>query len=83
MAEVDDLKDRYRRGRVGDVEVKRKLARALNMFLDPLRERRARYASRPELVEEILEAGIERMRQEAAETMGLVREVMGLYGARR
>src|SRR3989442_1826620 len=38
--EVEDLKDRYRRGAVGDVEVKQKLATALNAFLDPIRERR-------------------------------------------
>jgi len=81
--EVNDLKERYRRGRVGDVEVKRKLARALNNFLEPIRERRARYASEPGLVEEILDAGIHRMRREAQETMALVREAMGLYAATR
>ena len=40
-AEVEDLKTRYREGRVGDVEVKEKLTVALNNFLDPIRERRA------------------------------------------
>ena len=40
-AEVDDLKDRYRAGKVGDVEVKTKLATALNAHLEPIRERRA------------------------------------------
>ena len=40
-AEVDDLKERYRAGKVGDVEVKTKLAKALNAYLDPIRERRA------------------------------------------
>ena len=40
-AEVDDLKARYRAGKVGDVEVKTKLANALNAHLDPIRERRA------------------------------------------
>jgi len=82
LKEVNDLKERYRKGRVGDVEVKRKLARALNSFLEPIRERRARYASRPGLVEEILDAGISRMRKEAQGTMALVREAMGLYGGR-
>ena len=43
-AEVDDLKARYRAGKVGDVEVKTKLANALNAHLDPIRERRARRA---------------------------------------
>src|SRR5690606_23505047 len=42
-AEVDDLKERYRQGRVGDVEVKKKLYRAIEAFLEPVRERRAQY----------------------------------------
>ena len=76
--EVQDLKQRYRAGKVGDVEVKQKLARALNAFLDPLRERRARYAAEPRQVEEILREGTRRMQLEAQETMSLVRQAMGL-----
>jgi tryptophanyl-tRNA synthetase len=79
--EVEDLKDRYRRGKVGDVEVKKKLARALNNMLDPIRERRAHYQARLALVDEVLAEGNRRMRVEAAETMALVRDAMGLYGA--
>ena len=40
VAEVDDLKARYRAGKVGDVEVKTKLAAAMNAMLEPMRERR-------------------------------------------
>src|SRR5215467_8650168 len=40
-AEVEDLKARYRAGKVGDVEVKTKLAKAINAYLDPIRKRRA------------------------------------------
>jgi tryptophanyl-tRNA synthetase len=79
--EVEDLKGRYRRGKVGDVEVKKKLALALNTMLDPIRERRAHYQGRPGLVDEVLAEGNRRMRVEAAETMALVRDAMGLYGA--
>ena len=43
-AEVDDLKARYRAGKVGDVEVKTKLAAALNAHLEPIRARRAERA---------------------------------------
>ena len=79
--EVEDLKERYRRGQVGDVEVKRKLARAVNVFLDPIRERRARYEARPKLIDEILYHGTRRMQRESDETMRLVRDAMGLMKA--
>jgi len=78
--EVDDLKARYRKGKVGDVEVKRKLAQAINGFLDPLRERRAEYEARPGLVDDILIAGTRRLRGLAQDTMCEVYEAMGLYG---
>jgi tryptophanyl-tRNA synthetase len=80
LAEVADLKERYRRGKVGDVEVKRKLARAINEFLEPMHERRARYESQPGLVDDILVEGIRRVRDIAQETMEMVYEAMGLYG---
>ena len=76
--EVADLKERYRQGKVADVEVKKKLARAINAFLDPIRERRARYETRPDLTEEIVYSGTQRMRRESDETMRLVRDAMGL-----
>jgi tryptophanyl-tRNA synthetase len=76
--EVEDLKQRYRTGRVGDVEVKRKLARALNAFLEPFRTRRAELASRPDLITDILHAGNARMRELGAGTMQQVRAAMGL-----
>lgn len=76
-AEVSDLKDRYRRGKVGDVEVKQKLVLALNQFLTPIRDRRAQF-DRP-TVEQLLVEGTRRARREAEETMRLVRDAMGLY----
>jgi len=79
LGEVGDLKERYRRGTVGDVEVKTSLARALNAFLDPIRLRRAEFALQPGRVEEILRAGTERARHEASVTMRAVRQAMGLY----
>ncbi|HIC90355.1 MAG TPA: tryptophan--tRNA ligase, partial [Anaerolineae bacterium] len=78
--EVEDLKARYRTGRVGDVEVKEKLAIALNNFLDPLRERRDYYAGQAGLVEEIIYKGTLRTREEAKETLYLAKKAMGLTG---
>ena len=77
-AEVDDLKARYRAGTVGDVEVKRKLAKALNDFLAPVRDRRAELAAKEGLVEEILHAGNQTARAVARSTMERVRDAMGL-----
>src|SRR5262245_5548228 len=54
-AEVEDLKARYRAGKVGDVEVKTKLATAINAMLEPLRERRAKALARPGYLREVLE----------------------------
>jgi tryptophanyl-tRNA synthetase len=76
--EVEELKERYRAGTVGDVEVKRRLATALNKFLDPIRERRAQYDERPALVTEALMQGTEQAKKVAAATMAEVRERMGI-----
>ena len=76
--EVDDLKDRYRTGNVGDVEVKKKLAIAINTFLEPMRERRAVYEAKPKLVDEILQAGNAKTRTIAQETVRMMDDAMGL-----
>jgi tryptophanyl-tRNA synthetase len=77
-AEVEDLKQRYRAGRVGDVEVKKKLVRALEAFLGPVRERRAVLEQTPGIVDEIILAGNRKMREIAGDTMRRVRNAMGL-----
>ena len=76
--EVEELKARYRAGRVGDVEVKRKLARALNRYLPPLREKRHEFAARPGYVWDVLREGTARARPIAQATVAEVKEKMGL-----
>jgi tryptophanyl-tRNA synthetase len=78
QAAVAELKERYRAGRVGDVEVKERLATVLNTFLDPIRERSAAYAAQSGLVDEIIYAGTLRMREIGAETLREVKKAMGL-----
>jgi tryptophanyl-tRNA synthetase len=75
-AEVEDLKDRYRKGTVGDVEVKEKLFKVLNAFLDPIRARRAEFAAKPQLVREIIIEGTRQGRALAQQTMEEVRAAM-------
>jgi tryptophanyl-tRNA synthetase len=76
--EVTDLQDRYRRGAVGDVEVKHRLAAAINTFLDPIRERRARHEANMRRVRDALAEGTDRARRAARMTMALVREALDL-----
>ena len=77
-AEVDDLKARYREGKVGDVEVKTKLAAAINAMLDPIRERRAQALARPGYIKEVLVEGSRKARREAQATMERVRTAIRL-----
>jgi len=76
--EVEDLKTRYREGQVGDVEVKEKLAVALNHFLDPIRERHAGYAEQKGLVEQVIYEGTLRAQKEGEETLRQMKKAMGL-----
>ncbi len=80
--EVEELKARYRQGKVGDVEVKKRLNTALENFLEPIRERRARYGAQPGYVDEILAAGAARVRPISEETVRMAREAMGLSRTR-
>jgi len=74
--EVADLKDRYIKGQVGDVEVKEKLALAINRFLAPIRERRAQFEAKNELITQIIEEGSKKAQAEAQKTLNEVLEAM-------
>lgn len=78
--EVEDLKTRYRAGCVGDVEVKEKLARALNQFLDPIRERHDHFAKDSGFVEQVIYEGTLKMQKLADETLATMKKAMGLAG---
>lgn len=78
--EVEDLKQKYRLGKVGDVEVKKRLSVALNRFLEPFRERRRMFENDKGLVEEIIYDGTQKMRKVAAETGKELWSNMGMGG---
>jgi tryptophanyl-tRNA synthetase len=77
-AEVEDLKARYRAGKVGDVEVKTKLATAINALLDPIRAGRAAALARPGYLRDVLFEGSARAREVAEQTMEQVRDAVRL-----
>ena len=78
LAQVEDFKMRYRAGTVGDVEVKKSLADAINMYLEPMRERRREILCRPGRIREILYDGSAKARRLAQETMAEVLEAVRL-----
>lgn len=78
--EIEDLKARYKTGKVGDVEVKEKLTVAVNNFLDPMRERRDYYESQTGFVDELIYNGTMRARDEAKATIIATKKAMGLTG---
>lgn len=76
--EVDDLADRYRRGGLGDMILKRRLQQVLIDLIAPIRERRMSIAARPDDVRDIIRQGTERGRERTASTLELVREGLGI-----
>ena len=77
--EVEDLKIRYRTGKVGDVEVKKKLARAINELIDPIRQRRSSYEKRVDEVLDIIREGSLKAKNIAAENIEEIMNKMGLF----
>lgn len=78
-ATIEDVKARYRAGKVGDVEVKHYLIEVIERVLMPMRERRIRF-SEPGYVDNLIVAGTERVREETALTVREMRKAMGLAG---
>lgn len=74
--QIANYKEQYKKGQVGDIEVKKYLARVLNNFLDPIRKKRAEYANQPELLDKVLREGTEKARIEAQKTLEAVRKAM-------
>lgn len=75
---VADLKARYQKGGLGDVEVKNRLFDVLDNFLTPIRKRRSEFESDPQEVMNILKSGTEKAREVASQTLTEVRKVMKL-----
>lgn len=76
--EVKDLADLYQKGKIGDVDVKKRLAAILNTALEPLRARRQQLADRPQEILELLQEGTKRARRLAQKTLDEVMNAMGL-----
>lgn len=78
--EVEVLKKRYQEGTIGDVEVKTSLSRAINQFLDPIREKRKSYEKEKGLVEKIIYEGTLKMIEMSNQTLKELKSAMGISG---
>jgi tryptophanyl-tRNA synthetase len=79
--EVEHFKQRYREGKIGDVEIKNRLAEVLNQFLEPFRKRRGHFEKEKGVVEKIIYEGTLKMQGVAKETVKEMRSAMGLSGS--
>lgn len=73
---LQEMKDHYTRGGLGDMKCKKLLTTVLNDTLEPLRQRRAQYERDIPAVYDILKRGCEKARETACQTMDEVRRAM-------
>ena len=73
---LDEMKDHYRRGGLGDMKCKKFLNQVLNKFLEPMRLRRHELEQDIPEIYNILKKGTEQAREVAAQTMSEVRNAM-------
>jgi tryptophanyl-tRNA synthetase len=79
QAAVEQLKQRYRQGGLGDAVVKRRLEEILQALLAPIRTRRQALAGDLGYVMSVLRAGTERAHEVTQRTLGEVRSGLGLF----
>ena len=76
--EIDDVCSECREGKRGCVTCKKQLAKNINEYLKPIREKRKYYEENPELVDKILKEGTEKAKETARNTLEKVRKAMKL-----
>lgn len=74
--EVEELKAHYQKGGLGDVEIKKRLARVLNDMLNPIREKREYLEKDPKYIMDILEDGTKKAHKVAKTTLEEVRQAI-------
>ena len=73
---LDEMKDHYRRGGLGDMKCKKFLNQVLNQHLEPMRQRRHEFEQDIPEIYNILKKGTEQAREVASRTMDEVRKAM-------
>ena len=76
--ELDDFKDRYSKGKIGDVEVKKSLIKNINNFLNPIREKRSEILKNKSEILDIIIEGSKKAREAARDNLELIKDAMSL-----
>ncbi len=76
--ELNEIKEQCQKGKIGCVACKEKMAKAINEFLEPIREKRNYYSKQKNIIKDVLNAGNKKTEREAAKTLALVKEKMHL-----
>ncbi len=79
LPRLEALKEHYRRGGLGDADIKRRLAQILQTLLAPIRERRAALAREPGYVLDVLRQGTLRAQEQTQATLDELRDALGLF----
>lgn len=75
---VNELKEQYKRGGLGDKVIKERLIEVLTTFIEPIRKRREMFAEDKSYLYEVLKTGTNKAREKAASTLSEVRTAMGI-----
>lgn len=78
FSSLDEMKNAYRQGGLGDVKIKKVLFNILEEILEPIREKRKYYEENIELVKKVLEEGTMKARSKAAGTLLEVKNAIGI-----
>jgi len=73
---VNEHRDLYKNGKIGDVAIKKKLIEVLNVLIEPIRTRRREFEARPDDVMDALRIGTRKANVVAEETLALAKKAM-------
>ena len=76
--ELEDFKDRYKKGKIGDVEVKKSLSKHINAFLEPIREKRSEVVKNKDEILDIIFEGSKTAREVTKINLEIIKEAMSL-----
>lgn len=78
FSSLDEMKEQYKKGGLGDVAIKKVLYQVLEELLTPIREKRKYYEEHMDEVEKILKEGTEKAISKANETLNKVKKAIGI-----